>query len=830
MKASLNWVKQFTDVPLGVDELVTKIGAQLGAVEEVIDVGAKYRGIVIARVVWCEKHPNADKLRVCLLDDGNVVKNVPRNEDGTVQVVCGAPNVREGMLVVWIPPGVTVPATVDKDPFVLEARELRGVISNGMLASASELAISDDHSGLLEVDIDLQPGTSFAEAYELDDYVIDIENKMFTHRPDLFGILGVAREIAGIQDIEFKSPDWYLQPLDRIKPGKSRLPLEVRNEIPDLVPRFTAIAMAEVSVKPSPLIIQTYLSRVGIRPINNIVDMTNYLMVLTGQPMHAYDYDKVKAQDEGADKATILVRKPQKGEKLALLNGKIVEPEDGIMIASSTKLIGIGGVMGGAGTEVDENTKNIIIECANFDMYSIRRTAMKHGLFTDAVTRFTKGQSPRQNDILLEEAVATAQYVSGAHVASDVFDLKSDVKPQTSVEVTSDFISSRLGLDTDAEEITGRLKNVEFDVQSGVEALKVTPPYWRTDIEIPEDIVEEVGRLIGYDKLPLELPSRTIKPAQKNSLLEFKSRVREILAKAGANEVLTYSFVHGDLLDKIGQDKEKAFKLSNALSPDLQYYRLSLTPSLLEKVHPNIKAGFNEFAIFEIGKAHNKDAITDVNENVPREFENLALVVAKNDKNSEAVQGAAYYKAKYYLDYLAKELGVELRYESLDAEPEYIAAKPFDYIRSARVYIKGEKDKLIGLVGEFKPAVARSLKLPKYAAGFEVGITLKLLGTRRYRPISRYPKVQQDITLKVPHDVLYGEINDLLNDELKELNPPNAVAHIEPLDIYQKGSAKHLTFRLTIASYERTLTDKEVNKLLDELATKAHQKFGAERI
>jgi len=436
MKVSLNWIKQFTDVNISIDELVTKIGAQLGAVEEVTDLGKKYQGILVAKVMSCQKHTNADKLNVCLIDDGGKAEGVTRNQDGHVQVVCGAPNVRAGLTVAWLPPGATVPSTYDKDPFVLEAREIRGTVSNGMLASAKELALGDNHDGIVELDTPAEPGTSFAEAYELDDHIIEIENKMFTHRPDCFGILGVAREIAGIQNIPFKSPDWYVRSLDRIKPGAKTLPLEVRNEAGALVPRFMAIALADVQMGPSPLIIQTYLSRVGLKPINNIVDVTNYLMVLTGQPLHAYDYDKVVAK---SGTVPTLIARQATGEKIKLLNGKepVIEAPT-VVIATDKEAIGVGGAMGGADTEVDDDTKNIILECANFDMYAIRRTAMKYGLFTDAVTRFNKGQSPLQNDIVLEEAVTTVAYVSNGSAASQVFDVKSQLQKPAPVQVTSD--------------------------------------------------------------------------------------------------------------------------------------------------------------------------------------------------------------------------------------------------------------------------------------------------------------------------------------------------------------------------------------------------------
>ena len=838
MKVSLNWVKQFIDVALDVDELVEKIGAQLGAVEEVIDLGKKYEGIVIAMVVACEKHPDADKLRVCTIDDGGNTPNVKRDAKGHIQVVCGAPNVREGMLVAWIPPGATIPATADKDPLVLEAREIRGVVSNGMLASASELSISDDHSGLLEIDIELEPGIAFAEAYELDDYIIDIENKMFTHRPDLFGILGVAREIAGIQNIAFQSPDWYLQPLDRIKPGKSTLPLEVRNEVQELAPRFTAIAMADVSVKPSPLIIQTYLSRVGLRPINNIVDATNYLMVLTGQPLHAYDADKLKAQSPKSPVLSLEVRKSRKGDKLKLLSGKEVTFDDDntVLITSHDIPVGIGGVMGGADTEVDENTKNIILECANFDMYSIRRTAMKYGLFTDAVTRFTKGQSSLQNDILLEEAVATAQYVSGAHVASEVFDLKGKISIPKPVEVTSEFINARLGLDISAQEMTEHLRNVEFEVEVSGETLRIAPPFWRTDIEIPEDIVEEVGRLIGYDHLPLELPKRSIKPAARNAQLDLKSSVRDYLSRAGTNEVLTYSFVHGDLLAKVGQDKDKAFQLNNALSPDLQYYRLSLTPSLLEKVHPNIKAGFGEFAVFEIGKKHQKHDVDE--EKLPAESDVLAFVFATDEKSGKHHTEAAFYEAKTYLTWLINKISESANVKFVGVNdhnkfkadlPEWL--KPFDKSRSALAFLN---DEVIGAVGEYNAQVKRDLKLPSFIAGFEIDLSY-LQGAKRssYRPLSRFPKVQQDMTLRVPAELSFGELDQATGKATdKTIDTKKNQVGRSCLDIYKKEGDKHknVTYRFEVASYERTLTDKEVNKLLDDIAAEVSKKLGAKRI
>lgn len=867
MKVSVNWIREYLDFELPpIDELVTKIGAQLGAVEEVIDVGAKYQGIVVAKVVSCEKHPNADKLNVCVIDDGGVAQGVERNEQGHVQVVCGAPNVREGLLVAWIPPKAVVPSTYDtSDPFALEARELRGVVSNGMLASGKELAINEDHNGILEIDQEVQPGQSFAELYKLNDYIIDIENKMFTHRPDCFGQLGVAREIAGILGHKFTSPDWYLQPLkDVVEKAGERLPLEVRNEIPELAPRFMAVAMSGVEIKPSPVRMQSYLSRVGVRPINNVVDITNYIMTLTAQPLHAYDYDKVKAID-GGEKATLVVRKPKQGEKLTLLGGKEIEPrEEAILIASATKPIGLGGVMGGADTEVDENTKNIILECANFDMYSIRRTSMAHGLFTDAVTRFNKGQSPLQNDRITAKAMQLFGELAGAKQASGVLDDKNESlnvyskydnfkneKGEASsifdwghmvgpIEFDDSFVNERLGTRLKPNEIAELLRNVEISAHQGNQEnqseIEVIPPFWRTDIQVEEDIVEEVGRLYGFDKLPLELPKRTITPTQRNALLETKAKIRNVLSRAGANEVLTYSFVHGDLLEKMGQNKDLAFQLSNALSPDLQYYRLSLTPSLLEKVHPNIKAGYTEgFGLFEIGKAHVTGEPDPNEQDIPKEVNALSFVYAANKGN-----GAAYYIAQNYLNYLLETFKVKgLVFRPLNSTDLYNnpwleqMVAPYDPERS--VALMDEKGWGWGVLGEFKASVRKKLKLPEFTAGFELDPLLFVMLEKYtiYTPLPKFPKVMQDITLKVPADTPHGTLAEYVADYLEKNKEAHTRLEVTSKDIYQKEDDKdhkQVTFGISIASYEKTMRDEEVNKLFDELADAVKKNLNAERI
>ncbi|MBX4199562.1 phenylalanine--tRNA ligase subunit beta [Candidatus Saccharibacteria bacterium] len=833
MKVSLNWVRKFTEVSIPSHELIEKIGAQLGAVDEVIELGEKYSGAVVVKVIECEKHPNADKLSLCLIDDGGKAKKVDRDSRRLVQVVCGAPNIAAGQLVVWLPPGMVVPNTFDKDPFTLEAREIRGSVSNGMIASAKELAIGDDHTGIVVIKDGIEPGTSLLEAFSLDDVIIDIENKMFTHRPDCFGMLGIAREIAGIQGKAFKSPSWYTEhPGNHVDGRKTVLELAVKNELPKLVPRFCTVAIKDIRVEASPLWLQTYLARVGVRPINNIVDLTNYLMLETGQPLHAYDYDKVQK----GGKATIGIREAREGEELILLGGKQLKLRKGSIVITDGKVpIGLGGVMGGQSTEVDDKTKNIIIEVANFDMNTTRRTAMTYGLFTDAATRFTKGQSPRQNMAVICLAIEKTKLLAGGRVASKVVDDKHIDGRHQSVKVGMDFINQRLGTDLSATQAKKLLQNVEFEVTATHEQLEVSSPFWRTDIEIAEDIVEEVGRLYGYDRLPHTLPLRSIKPTQLDHNLSFKSRVREILSAAGANEALTYSFVHGSLLASVGQNQENAYQIRNALSPDLQYYRLSLVPSLLEKVHPNIKSGYDEFIIYELNKSHEKGRQDEGEPSLPKEIQSLALVVAAKDKTHKE-KGAAYYQARNYLDHLANTLGIELDYLPIDTEFGYPAAKPFDHKRSALVLEISSGNKL-GLIGEFKNSVIDNMKLPNYSAGFEIDIEALQKSAKlqlNYEPLNRYPSVDQDLCLRTSADLPYGELNGFLVDMLGKASQQHGYKHkIEPIDIFQRPEDKEhkqTTWHISIAHPERTLTTEEVNQLFDKISDEAKKQLKAERV
>lgn len=852
MKISLNWLREFNGIDItvdAIDALVEKISTQLGAVEQTIDLGKQYKGIIIVKVIDSQPHPDADKLHICKIDDGNKTKDIERDNNGYIQVVCGAANVRKDLMAVFIPPGAVVPDTVLHDPLTISVREIRGQKSNGMLASYRELALGNNHDGIVEINpYDAKVGDDFAQVYKLNDFIIELENKMFTHRPDCFGHLGIAREIAGICHQSFVSPEWYRQTSQLSFDQSQDLPLNVENQLPELVPRFMAVVLAVKENGSSPVWLQSYLSRVGVRPVNAIVDITNYMMLVSAQPLHAYDYDKLKQQDgDKTNGANLIVRVPKEGEYITALNGKTYTPnQDEIGIASANKLVGIGGVIGGADTEVDDKTKYIVLECANFNMYSIRRTAMENGIFTDAVTCYTKGQSPLQNNRVLNETINMFQRLLDAKVCSKVIDI---VSPKVPIEadtmhppqtISVDVINRKLGLEIDKSKIISLLQNVEFAVEdSGDNMLKLTAPFWRTDIEIAEDIIEEVGRLYGYDALPLTLPRRDLKPAVIDPLLSTKSTIRKILSAAGANELLTYSFIHGNLIKKVGQNNEDAYKLQNALSPDLQYYRLSLLPSLLEKVFPNLRAGEKEFAIFEINPVHTKKLINSTT-NLPEEIQQLGFIHAADDKTAKASdRGAAYYQAKKYLEFLAGAFGLSLTFEKLSPNNTDITIfndilAPFDEARSAA--IRTADSLLIGVVGEFKSSVRTSLKLPRYIAGFEIDIAhLSNIQAHQstYQPLSRFPSSQQDICLRVANNVVYAELYAAITSSLTKNQDKSFWYDVVPVDVYQppdKKDVKQFTFHITVGNFQQTLTDSIVDNILTDVAKAAGDSCGATRI
>jgi phenylalanyl-tRNA synthetase beta chain len=424
-------------------------------------------------------------------------------------------------------------------------------------------------------------GQSFSEAYELDDTLLDIENKSLTHRPDTFGIIGFAREIAGITDQQFITPEWLKDVDPPLEADENVGLVHVTIDDPGLSDRYQAVVISGAQKSAlSPLWLQTYLSRSGVRPINAIVDVTNYLMLLTGQPLHAFDYDKLLAMNGGI--ADIHVRGGRgEGDRLILLDGREIEldPSD-IVIANGQEAIALAGAMGGAATEIDETTENIIIESATFNLYNLRATQMRHGIFSEAITRFTKGQPATLTAPVLAEAVRLLNDLTGSHLSHGMVEAYPHRQPAITIDVSSEKVSEVLGKHFSPEKIATTLGNVEFVSRVSEMNTQIEVPYWRSDIHQFEDIVEEVGRLSGYDIIEPTLPARPFTAVRPSPYDLFRASLRRTLARSGANEVLTYSFVHGDVLKKAGQEIADSYKLVNSMRLPPAIGAFSAVPSI----------------------------------------------------------------------------------------------------------------------------------------------------------------------------------------------------------------------------------------------------------
>ena len=778
MRISLNWLKKYVSVPVSNEELIRLIGSRLVEVEGVIDETHKYDNIYIVRVESAEKIKDTH-LTKCLINVGDKsdLAKVEYDKDGLVQVMCGAPNVREGMLAAWIAPGAVVPASVNEDaPFVIGKRRMLGKYDSfGMLAAADELDFGDEHSGIIEIEPDsAQPGDKLADVFDLNDLILDIENKSLTHRPDCFGLIGFAREVAGILGQKFEEPKLSLHDFELHNKKSDLLSVDVSDK--ELCPRYTALVLEKHGeLKKKYFTWQdTILAKSGMRPVDRIVDATNYLMLLTGQPLHAFDYDKFVAVGK-SKKPEIVVRLARPNEKLVLLDGKSVElNENDIVICSGKTPVALAGAMGGESTMIDDNTRNIILESATFSLYNLRKTQMAHGIFSEAITRFTKGQPPYQTLVVAEEC---AKMLADGLQVSSIADAYPAPEKDVVVKITTQEINTLLGTDYDTKLIQTTLSNVGFVVKIKKDVLEVLSPKWRTDIHIKEDIIEEVGRLLGYDNITPTLPRHA--SAVKNKMFELKNLIRNTMKSFGANELLTYSFVSERLLKKAGLKANNSYKIVNSISPDLQYIRQSIVPSLLEKSQMNQKIPVNEFAIFEMNMVYRKEWGMN-EEEVPVEKMRMGFVLAERKG-----VGTAYYKAKRYLDELMNKLNVPVKYVPL--KNKNAETLPFEDKRAAEVW---SGDKYLGVIGEFKNSVKHNYKLSDYLAGFEIDLD-EILMLQGAKTVSNSFEITDKQDLTIETDKRYAVI-------LEEVKAKYPNATITPKSIYQPDNSekKSISFHL----------------------------------
>ena len=844
MKINLNWLADLVDLQVDVQELTWLLGKQLGEIESVSDYADKYKGILIVKVLEFTKHPQADRLSLCWIDDAGVSKQVERDDRGLIQVVCGATNLKKDMLACWLPPGTIVPASWQSDkPQQIAKASIRGQDSYGMLASEAELDLGVDQEGIVDLqaenaldwnrDLKLEIGEhligkSLAQVSGLSTTVLEIENKMFSNRPDCFGLLGVAREIAAITNSPFKRPNWYYQESAKQPIVQDRV-LKLEIDCPQLVPRLRVRLIDGLKVQPSPWKVRCRLASIGIKPVNNIVDVTNYMMYLSGQPSHAFDYDKLlKASKSQKTPLRFIIRQSRQGETLRILGGKqLLFKHPSLLVCGDKQAVALAGIIGGADTEIDKQTKRVLLECASFNRQSVRRSSMRQGIFSEAVTRFSKNLSPYPVGSVADQTAALISKSATGRLHETVYEL-SQLKSQKAkpIEVSADFINQRLGCKFNIKEIEKILNQVEFETKLSADAktLQIQIPFWRSDIAIPEDIVEETGRLLhgGYQSIRPILPRRSIRPRQIDALLSLKTSIRRSLAARGANEVLTYSFVSSDLLQKHGQDPEQSFHLLSPLNPQLEVYRQSLTPSLDVAAHQNSSDGHRCFALFEIGCSHRKTPQIFDSNGLPLELQRTALI------SCDPAPEQAFYRARRYADVLAQSLQIQFKYqkyqESFKLDEALIA--PFDLKNSAVILLD---KKPIGILGLLSSA--------KYAAWEIQNDELLNLGnkqtTSQYQPLSRFPSSSQDLTLAVDLQTPYSQIEQTLLDVLAKYNQQDWQIKLSLFHIFQPKSdanVKHLSFRIRVSHLQKTVSKQEMSEIISALIQVASDKYDAKQV
>ena len=825
MRYTTGLLKSITEIDRENQEIVDIINKHIGNVEYSHDLAKDYEGIVVAEIVEKEDHPDAEKLGVYKIFAG---------EDTRIQIVAGDKTLEIGDKVAYIKPGSSVPISVyEKEPIIIKAVKLRGVESFGMLGSEKELDLGADHEKVMRLPEDAIPGTPFMEYYNLNDFSIDVENKALTNRGDLFGLVGMARELAAITGKKFESPTWYTNQKKNLKAEDNCLNIEVTNDAEALCPRYTVVAMDSITNGESPIWLKSALIRLDIKPTNSIVDITNYVSALFGQPLHAFDYDKIINTDTSPNnKVTINVRMAREDEKILGLDGKVHELNDRVVvIADSVNPIAIAGVIGGKDSSIDENTKRIIFESANFDKNNIRRTSMALGISTDAATKYKHALDTEMCIPALLKAVELTKEITGGKVASEIIDVYREPYTEKLVTLNLDRLNTKIGMSLSREEVEKLLLSLEYKIKSKVKELfTVIVPSWRTDVSIPEDIYEDVARIYGYNNININLPKKNIAPLQENEVFNLKKNIRKTLANLGANEILTYSFTSQANFQKSNLDLNLTHVVKNSLSPELSFMRISLLQSILPKCKENIERGFDEFGLFELNIPHIKGYIGE--DNLPKEDWHLSAILNK-EKVKES--GSAFYWGKQYVEKILSTTSCNyvLIADSTEQDlPEDIKAilPMFDPNVSAICFLEKTA---IGIVGEFKESIKKEYKLSSYSCAIDINLNRVLdTGIKRenYTEVPVYPTFSIDFNFETDEGVACQE---MINELKRIINNRENWGRVECIDIYKdmkKPELKRTTLRIVASKYDRTANEKDIKKITEKVTRKFSESFNAKVI
>ena len=804
MKVSLEWLSDYVKLPaeLAADEIAYALTMATVEVEQVNHLADSLAHVVIGRVQSVERHPDAEQLSVVQCDVGAAA---------SVAVVSAGANLRSDQLVVVALPGASVRERSGEARLTVAQREVRGVASGGMICGAVEVELEHlfapaAEQDVLELsDLAVEPGQGLAEAIGFDDVVLTIDNKSLTNRPDLLGHRGIARELSAIYSVP-------LEPLAGFEPPAQSAGLQVEIESPRHCRRYTATRIVGLTAAPSPFWMRSRLARVGQRPINLPVDLTNYVMLAMGQPSHAFETGQLHAP--------IRVRQAAADEELVLLDGEtLVLDESELVIADERRAVALAGVMGGMDSSIGEDTRDVVLEMANFEPGGVRRTATRLGVRTESSMRFEKGLDPELIDdslALFLDVLARAQ--PEARATGFVDSYPAPIEAPT-IETTIDFINGRLGAEQAASEIQGMLERLGFGVTVDEGRLTVQVPSWRStgDVSLPEDLVEEVGRLYGYENLEFIAPEVTLERIIRQPELTLERRIKEYLAGPGAmQEIVSYPWVEDRFLDAAGSEPPLA--LATPPSPETRRLQSTLVPQLLSAVKSNLRF-FQAFRLFEVARVFPAAALElphEGGEMLPPQPKHAAAALVASDA------GRLFLEAKGLLAALSRSVQMEPLVFSSGSEAPW--AEPTGQLTLS------VDDRVVGQVGVVS---ARAMRLAGIQRArvvvFELDLSLlrpKPSRENAFEPLPTYPRTDYDLSLIVPVEVRWADFRQAMS------SAHELVLDVQLVEEYRgeqvPAGKKSLLVRLRIGAEDRTLEASDADQAAAALAKVVTEEFGAE--
>ena len=806
MRVPLSWLSEYCDSGLSAEELGSTLAMHAIELERISHAGAPSgEGFVVGQVLSAEQHPDADRLRVCEVEAGG----------GPRTIVCGAPNVAAGQTVAVALPGAVMP-----DGTKLGKAKLRGVESNGMILSEAELGLSEDHEGIMVLDGAAEAGAPLSSVFAVSEPVLELEPT--SNRVDCFGVYGVAREVHAVTRAELAPAPWE-EDAEAAGEGSVDDFASVRVEVPELCPRFSARVFTDVTIGPSPPWLKARLTAAGMRPINNVVDITNYVMLMTAQPLHAFDLDKVPGGE-------LIVRTARAGEKMTTLDGtERTFDDDAVLVCDRDGPTGIAGIMGGQVSEVSDATTRVLLEVATWNGVNILRTSRKLGLRSDASNRFEKQLHPEM--ALRAQRVASKLFVElcGAKLVPGTIDAAAEVPEPHRITLRGERVERLLGMAIPTGERVESLRRLEFEVAESGEALEVTVPVHRHyDVDREVDLVEEVGRIHGYAAhLAPTLPSARERGGRLTREQRLRRRAEDVIRDLGFDGVVTLSLGEPDLPARLriaaGDPRAEPIRISNPLSGEHSAMRTTLLGGLLETARYNRSHGADAVALFESGRVYLR-AGEPLEGALGGAFPGRRPAPAYEPWRIGCLAGGPlpgggwrgdpvepdFFAIKAVLETLVTQLGCALEVEA--------ASEPFLHPgRAARIVIAGVP---AGWIGELHPLVCREWDLES-AAGFELDLApvfaASPAGSEQYEDVISYPAVQQDIALLVPEELEAARVREAVASAGGEL-----LRSAEIFDLYrgeQVGEGrKSLALRLEFRAPDRTLTDEEVAGVRERIA------------